>query len=209
MQGDGRANNKVGRVLRDYRFYIFVLQVVGTVGMAWTLSRLWAVDSMLPILGVSKGTVWDLSPFGVELLKSVVWSAWVGCWLWTLACVLMCFILWIDPYGWHRIRLTPSDKVMWRNPKTDEEEIWKARRTKDLFVRYLYFSADGNTCSTKEKTGWIKLEWMRPQEKGSKVSLNGPGNGPCFKLGAPPSEGKVERGAKFVVGSLEREYRFR
>ncbi|GEM_PF-2357691 len=208
MRGRSRANNKLGRAGGDYRLYVVLLQIIGTIGIAWILLKLWTVRPMLSKIGVSDGTVWNLSPYGVDLLKSMIWVAWVGCWLWALASTLMCIILWIDPYGWHRIRLTPLEKVKWIDPKSDKPEDWPKKRTKNLFVKHLYFSPDGDTCSIKEQPEWINLEWKKKKGRRTKERLEGPGDDHYFKAGSPASGGKVERGDVFYVGTLDRKFRF-
>lgn len=181
LTGDINKPSKPAEWQSDYRFWVFMVLVIGWlgfIGLNWFF-----LTGFLTFVGVDQ--VWELSPTGISLLNQYARIICVSSGLWVFVTLLGLGIIWVDPYnlefrltlgtvlnGQGNIEFANSDGA---SPYHGGK--WKPDQLKIFKQRAIYINPNATILSLKDIwTQRIKLEFNEIDKTlsglGEKITVN-------------------------------------
>lgn len=150
--GEDLENENTRNVWTDYRFWAFIISSL--IGLAWIgiFVSYATPERLFRSIGVV-GSISQLSPSGMSLVRYYV-GVWWGCGMvWWVVSALCLYIIWEDPYRYRRYRLVlvhenDTDDVR----RCDGAKLKKGDTSKFMY-NSVYFSSKGNRWCEKKEDG--------------------------------------------------------
>jgi hypothetical protein len=155
----GEWPNIFAGAFNGYRKFILAFSALGTAAVGVFLARYSTPVNLLTDMGAS-GSLWRLSPEGVDLLKASLWLVLVVMCCWAAISAFLSFLIAFNPFVHPVFWLTPTDRDVEFQPGEGEKMSWRKWQRRKFCHGRAYFSPDGKIgYSTQPRQGdWIRLD---------------------------------------------------
>ena len=137
------AGGKLSRYATDYRFWVGVSVLVGTVIIYSSGCRMQDQNYVLGLLGVNN--LWALTPYGIFEVTMAVRIQWMALCIWLVIELIAIPVQYIDPYRYMRFTLIPvkNGTIEVEVDGTHEVRTYEKYTQIPFQMTYVYFSKDG------------------------------------------------------------------